>query len=185
MKTIQEKQHEWYLKNRDRILESRKKYREENKEKIKQQQIEYYEKFPWAKSLSEAKQRCTNPNNNRYEYYGDKGIEFHLTFDDGEFMWFRDKAYLMKWPTIDRKDKNKHYILNNCQFIEHFINTGKDRHKPILQYDLDGKFIKEWESATEAQKKLKISNKAIFNCLKGKCKTSGGFIWKYKEMNNE
>ena len=51
--------------------------------------------------------------------------------------------------------------------------------KPILQYDIDGNFIKEWSCQAEA---VKFTNSpSIQRVLKGKIKTSGGYIWKYKE----
>jgi group I intron endonuclease len=50
--------------------------------------------------------------------------------------------------------------------------------KPILQYDLKGNLIKEWNTIKEAKNTLKI--KGIIECLKNRAKTSGGFIWKYK-----
>lgn len=52
--------------------------------------------------------------------------------------------------------------------------------KAILQYDLDGNFIKEWDSGKRAGLELGISKGNIANVLKGRLKTSGGFIWKYK-----
>lgn len=52
--------------------------------------------------------------------------------------------------------------------------------KPILQYTKDGTCIQEWISASEVERIYKISGTAINNCLKGRTKTSGGFIWKYK-----
>lgn len=51
------------------------------------------------------------------------------------------------------------------------------RSKKVKQYDLTGKFIKEYESANIAQNELKISH--IIECCKHKRKTSGGFIWEY------
>lgn len=54
--------------------------------------------------------------------------------------------------------------------------------KPILQYSIDGTFIKEWDCAVDAAKKLNLSQSGISEVLKGKRKTSGGFIWKYKEV---
>jgi hypothetical protein len=42
-------------------------------------------------------------------------------------LWFRDKAYLMRHPSIDRIDSNGNYELNNCQFIEMKRNRVKDR----------------------------------------------------------
>jgi hypothetical protein len=53
--------------------------------------------------------------------------------------------------------------------------------KPILQYDLKGNFIKEYESAKEAQRQTGISNSAINNNLKNISKQSGGYVWKYKK----
>lgn len=52
--------------------------------------------------------------------------------------------------------------------------------KPIIQYDKQNNFIKEWESARYAGKILNISHTAINNNLKKKSTTSGEFIWKYK-----
>ena len=52
--------------------------------------------------------------------------------------------------------------------------------KPILQFDKDGNFLKEWKNAKEASNILNINYKAISKCLNKKSKTSYGFIWKYK-----
>jgi len=51
---------------------------------------------------------------------------------------------------------------------------------PILQFSLDGVFLREWESSIGAGKTLKIHRNCISACLRGKQKTAGGFIWKYK-----
>ena len=54
----------------------------------------------------------------------------------------------------------------------------------VLQYDLTGKFIKEWRSASIAAPALGIrdvpSITVVCQCKEGKQKTSGGFIWRYK-----
>ena len=79
-------------------------------------------RHPWYYSYSAARQRCTNKNNPRYYTYGARGIKFLMTPEDFKFLWFRDKAYLMKKPTIDREDINGNYEINNCRFIEHREN---------------------------------------------------------------
>ncbi|RLF58281.1 MAG: hypothetical protein DRN27_05815 [Thermoplasmata archaeon] len=59
----------------------------------------------------------------------------------------------------------------------------KQRNKiliPILQYDLNNNFIREWDGIITAANTLKINNSAIWCCLNEKTKTSGKFIWKYK-----
>ena len=52
--------------------------------------------------------------------------------------------------------------------------------KPVLRYNLDGSFVKEWESTIQIQRTLKFPNSNICECLKGRYKQSHGYIWKYK-----
>jgi len=55
--------------------------------------------------------------------------------------------------------------------------------KPVLQYDLEGNFIKEWKSGTEATMYItnNKNNSIISKCCNGSYKTAYGFKWKYKE----
>ena len=52
--------------------------------------------------------------------------------------------------------------------------------KTVLQYDLDGNFIKEYPSSNEAARQLHISAGHIRYCCRGKEKTCGGFKWSFK-----
>ena len=55
-------------------------------------------------------------------------------------------------------------------------SKGKTRNnKAIHQYDLEGNFIKEWISRTEAKKWLGPGD--IAGCFSGRQKQAGGFIW--------
>jgi len=49
--------------------------------------------------------------------------------------------------------------------------------KPVLQYDLEGNFIKEWNSINDT---YKSGFSSVDMCVIGETKTSGGFIWRYK-----
>ena len=81
-------------------------------------------------------------------------------------------------PQVDHIDENKtHNYLNNLQWITNKDNCRKSNNKPVLQYDLDGNFVREWECAADVRREL---NKQISQCLKGKLKTAYGYIWKYK-----
>ncbi len=50
---------------------------------------------------------------------------------------------------------------------------------PVLQYDLEGNFIKEWKSAEDLLQ-YGYNPNLIRTCCRGKQKQSKGFIWKYK-----
>ena len=54
--------------------------------------------------------------------------------------------------------------------------------KAILQYDLKGNLIKEWDSISEAYLffNKKVTNGCINLACKGKIKTAFGYKWKYK-----
>ena len=57
--------------------------------------------------------------------------------------------------------------------------------KSVKQYDLDGNFIAEYSSITEASKKTGANQKSIgMNCNKQR-KTAGGFIWKFSNKKEE
>ena len=57
---------------------------------------------------------------------------------------------------------------------------GKKNSISILQFTKDGEFIKEWPSACEAERQLGIFQSNICLCLKGRYKSAGGFVWRYK-----
>jgi len=56
--------------------------------------------------------------NNRYQYYGAKGIKCLLSLADVKFLIERDSADEMKKPQIHRFDKTQDYCVQNCGFIE-------------------------------------------------------------------
>ena len=55
----------------------------------------------------------------------------------------------------------------------------KSLSKCIIQYDLSGSFVREWDSIKQAKSETKITN--ISANLLGKVKRAGNYIWKYKE----
>lgn len=63
---------------------------------------------------------------------------------------------------------------------EHIKNIIKGKQKPVLQYDLDGNFIKEWEGVKVAAKYLGCDPTTITANLRGITKKGFGYIWKRK-----
>ena len=54
---------------------------------------------------------------------------------------------------------------------------------PVIQMDLEGNFIKEWDSITEAAEAIGMHRTNITKVLRGKNKSSGDYKWKYKNEN--
>lgn len=65
-----------------------------------------------------------------------------------------------------------------------YWKTGKfdSQLRPCLQYSLSGELIKEYRCIRDAERKTGIDHITISRACRGILKTSGGYIWKYKEQ---
>ncbi len=90
----------------------------------------------------------------------------------------------LEWCNAQQNIKHSFDIgLHTKSGIQKSINECiKKRVRPILQFDKKNNFINEFNSITEAGNKTNINSKSIWCCLKEITKSSGGFIWKYKEV---
>lgn len=52
----------------------------------------------------------------------------------------------------------------------------------VIQYGIDGKFIKKWKCVMDAEKTLQLCHNTIGHCLSGKSKTIGGYRWERAAM---
>ena len=85
---------------------------------------------------------------------------------------------------------NKHFLgLKHTDEYKEYMSDYKTNYwnnlkskgiggKKVIQYDLNGNYIKTWNYITHAQKELKIYN--ITNACKGINNTAGGFKWQYE-----
>lgn len=67
----------------------------------------------------------------------------------------------------------------NLEYNNGQARRGMKKRVPVAQYDLQGIFIKEWDSATTIEKELGFSRESITSCCRGKTKTAHKFIFKY------
>ena len=87
----------------------------------------------------------------------------------------------LEWATYKENNIHSLYRLNGYKLGDRRNKSGS---KAVMQYDLEGKFIKEYPSYREAQRQTGIH--AIDVVCRGvnqkgqKQKTAGGYIWKYK-----
>jgi hypothetical protein len=76
----------------------------------------------------------------------------------------QDEVSAPKIPEIEPEKQNSH-----------------TRARPILQFDLQGKFIREFPSVMEAGRITYKNPASISECARGKLVTSGGSQWRYKD----
>lgn len=94
-------------------------------------------------------------------------------------------------PEVNHKDENGHNnCVDNLEWCTSRYNNNygtrneriaKALSKPVIQYTLDGKFIKEWASTREIGRQLGVYHSNIVSCCNGKRKQFNGYIWRYKQ----
>jgi len=102
--------------------ECRSKYEFKNRDKISEKKKKLYGNISYRRRviLRRAQERCRSK-----KCYVEKGIKCFLTIEDVSNLWNRDKAYLLKAPSIDRKDPLGNYEMSNCRFIEMAENNSR------------------------------------------------------------
>lgn len=83
--------------------------------------------YPWMRAYCAARNRCLKTN----QVYYKKGIKFLMNKEDFKTLWYRDKAYIMKHPSIDRIDPYGNYTFENCRYLEWRVNTSKPKIKVL------------------------------------------------------
>ena len=53
--------------------------------------------------------------------------------------------------------------------------------RAVNQYDLDGNYIRTFDSAYVAEKTCGKYNRAIYHCLHGDTKSALGYLWRYEK----
>ena len=90
-------------------------------------------------------------------------------------------ATLKEVIKVSEKWKSSRLVnIKSCHTKEVIQKRALKKKKPIIQLDLNNIFIKEWPSAIDIQRTLGLNSTDICTCCKGRQKTVGKFIWKYK-----
>lgn len=77
------------------------------------------------------------------------------------------------------KSENLNYGTRNERASKKLINHP-NKSKVILQYDLDGNFIKEFPSTKEIERQIGFAHNNISKCCNGKYKQAYGYKWQFK-----
>lgn len=122
----------------------------------KERQKRYIENNPWIKHLNAIRVRCKSKPN----YNGERRlIRNFLNAPLIKELWFRDKAWELDRPSIDRIDNDGDYIFENCRFIELKENTARGRagQKPCL----GKKFTQEHKDKISKSLKKTLKKKRV------------------------
>ncbi len=106
--------------------------------------------------------------------------------------------FIQEWPSVmeakkihkgdisscckGRQKKANNYVWKYKDEGEFILTSLSRKGKNIIQFDKQMNIIKEWESIKEAATELGIQRGDISMVVKGRNKTAGGFIWKYKNL---
>ena len=101
---------------------------------------------PLHKVWLSLKQRCINPNNKRFKYYGEKGVTVCKEWQDNflEFYNWSMKNGYKKGMTIDRIDNDGNYCPSNCRYItnkQQQFNRSNNRYITVNDVTLT---VTEW-----------------------------------------
>lgn len=122
---------------------------------------------------------CTYQNPKRFEWALIKGKIYSKDIND----------YLQLCPSCHRKydfTEEKRINMSNAHKGKIRLNqrgNKNNKSKPIEQFNLDGQFIKHWESVSMCAKELNIHRSNIFSNLKGNISQTKGFIFKWYNQN--
>jgi hypothetical protein len=83
----------------------------------------------------------------------------------------------------DNRTENLEWNTRQENIIHSFkTGLGNPYTRKILQYDMQGNLIREWDSIIDAARSLNKPRSNISNCCRGyRYKTAYGYIWKYKD----
>lgn len=87
----------------------------------------------------------------------------------------------LRWVT-NQENSNNPITKNKMMENSHLRNKFGIEHpksKPIIQFTLDGKLVRKWDSAYEVQRELGFNNSHISACCNNKIKSAYKFIWRF------
>jgi group I intron endonuclease len=92
-----------------------------------------------------------------------------------KLQFYKNNSFTWGEKISESKQHSSYTFTDNHKFL-----ISKANKKSILQYDINLNFIKEYPSSTDAMIETGIKNDNISQCLRGKSKSAGGYVWKYK-----
>ena len=118
-----------------------------------------------------------NPENKpqvNHKIEGDEGKKINMVIFNEDGSIDKERTSI-EWVT---PKENNDYGTRNERAGK--TNTNGKCSKRVLQFTLDGEFVREWPSTREIERQLGYNNANISACCLGKRKSAYGFRWEYK-----
>lgn len=171
-------------------IEQRKSCYKRGKSKTQTKLFNSLQKYGWNNHIFEIVEICNEIQLNEreifwgdfYKVLGENGLNCkelgkcgkHTQESKDKMRTFHlGKQWALGAKRTDEFKENLRIKMTGVLKPNHKFKIGK----PILQYDLEGNFIKEWVCITDAEK---IHKKGVGDVLLNKIITADNFIWRYK-----
>ncbi|MGJ7024974.1 NUMOD4 domain-containing protein [Petrimonas sulfuriphila] len=155
---------------------------------------------PFGRSYRTIKERIVNKYDNGKGYLYVKLYKKHKETDKYVHRLVAESFLINpnEYPQVNHIDENKqNNMVENLEWCSvsynikyangmnkrlttRIKNGAKTAERPVLQFSLNGDFIKEFKSAYQANRELNIHEPNIRESIKRKNGTCGGFRWVYK-----
>lgn len=133
---------------------------------------------PYAGIKIERARKKYGPENFQYEVLF--SIETENEYDLTTILNQKEIEYILLYDSYNNgynSSTGGDYFEQSRESVE---KASESRKLPILQYDLEGRFVQEWKSAKDAEFYTGIKACNIALVLKEKRYQTGGYIFKYK-----
>lgn len=111
------------------------------------------------RSWNGMKDRCRNPNNPRWDYYGGRGIKYDKRWESFE-LFLLDMGDRPKGKTLDRKDNDGDYTKDNCRWATPVEQQNNMKSNHVVEWNGKTMNVSQW--AVE----LNINSSTLFKRLK-------------------
>ena len=152
----------------------------------------YYQVSNFGRIFSKRYNKIMKPTLNAYGYYRICIYDSPKHFKNELVHRIVAQAFIPNpdnLPEVNHRDENpQNNFVSNLEWCSAKYNSnfgtrnkriGKSNSKKVLQYTLDGEFVREWQSTMECGRNG-FNQGHVAECCRGERKTHKDFIWKYK-----
>lgn len=86
----------------------------------------------------------------------------------------------LEWCTFSENKLHSYKVLGEVPSRLGKFGAESKVNKPVLQIDLNGNLVKEWDALKTAEREGNFDSGSICRVCKGRSKTHKGYKWKYK-----